>query len=352
MIIFVGDSRVRNIEGAFGSHDFKEAKPIFLPKAGARIPVILEMLKDFKKNHQEVPVMIVIIGMVGDILEKKTDGKAGYPLMKVRAEAWNKDKVYPAVDGSLQMRWEVEEDIGKLWPEVKITWVLPFPIDLGTYIKSCATKQVPRHAECAANIETLKFNNYMSMLDKFFQKEKGEDVIPWFNFWKDVANPRPSGTPDEFHEFMKSLRNGDRVPSLYPESSLDGLHPQMRTSQGLIRAVLRKYRLIVSALEKESKPITEKEMNDPAPLHEHKAIQADLRPITVRKSDTSISIILPCKHSGFCVKAKGAVMICHDCGVQYLQEELECEVTYCQKIQFVYKSDMPRSSTPVSSDSD
>ena len=345
MLLLVGDSRVRDVEKAFRCPALEEVTPVFLVKSGARMHVILEMLKTYKGDHQEVPVMIAIIGFLGDILVKKNDAERGYPLMQVRPDIWNKDQLFPAVEGSLQMRRNTEDEIHKLWPDVKVVWVLPYPVDLGTYVKTCATKQVPRFAEVAVNKETLQANNYMAALDKVFQREHAEDVIPWYNFWKDVANPVPEGTPDEFHEFMRLLRNGSRVPSLYPESSTDGVHPQMRTAQGLIRAILRKYNATLAKKEKaaSTKNVTKE---DSPLLKVDKAVQSDLGYIVISKKDPGINFVLPCQHADFAVIDYGAILLCNNCGVRYLREELECKVSMIQRIEFKLKAHVRRSSTP------
>ena len=345
MIIIVGDSRVRHVEKAFGAADLGKLKPVFLCKAGARIPTILDLLKDFRTSHSEEPVLITIIGLIGDVLEKRTDENIGWPQMKIREEAL-KGKVYPAVEGALQMRQEVEEEIRGIWRDVQIVWILPFPVDLGTYVKSCATKPVPRHVECAANKTTLLFNNYMASMDKKFQRVEWDvDVIPWFNIWRDVSNWK-RGTPDEFKIFMHALRQGDRVPSLYPESSLDGIHPQLQTSQGLIRAIVRKYRLTLSA-----RPKTPKQVEKPAEVEAaaspncDKAVQTDPKSYIALRTSSTTSIELPCGHFNFTVRDDGDLFMCNDCDSSYREDDLKFEVAVMKKITLKYRFEISRPST-------
>ena len=47
---------------------------LFLVKNGAKIHSILQMLIEFKVTTKDVPDMVVIVGFIGDILEKKRDG--------------------------------------------------------------------------------------------------------------------------------------------------------------------------------------------------------------------------------------------------------------------------------------
>ena len=252
MLLIVGDTRVQHIEKAFVGLEREKLDPICLSKPGARIPHILDLLTKFREeNEKKVPAVVVIVGMIGDILLKKTV-PAGHTTFEMREEAQSKGQEYPALGGIVKMRMKVEGKLESMWPGVRTLWVLPFPVDLTAFVRYHATVPISRHVECSINKVTLAVNNYMSAVDKKFQRgEMDLDVIPWFHIWKE-ASSQAHDAPCEFREFMGRLRKGERVPPLCPDSTLDGLYPRIQTSQGLIRAVGRKYRYTLAQSRKAS----------------------------------------------------------------------------------------------------
>ena len=284
MLIIVGDSRVCNLEQALSEMDRKRFHPAFLSKPGARIPHVLEMLNQYKDRNGSTPKMIVIVGLIADVLMKK-NGKE-YPSFTFREEVYNKQQEYPSLGGAEEMRQNIEDELEGMWPGVRTVWVLPFPVDLATFVRSRSTKPLPRHVECEVNQVSLDFNNYMSAFDKIFQRSAHDmEVIPWFAPWKDVSGQgQMAGATCKFRDFMARLRKGERVSSLYPESSLDGLHPQVRASQALFRIIFRKYKYTLDHSRKSS--VTEK----PVPSRRDQAVQA----VQVLKDEAvQVSIVQP-----------------------------------------------------------
>ena len=348
MIVFVGDSRVLSIEKALSERERQELDPIFLYRNGARISTILEMLNEYKDQKRKIPVMITIVGLIGDVLLKK-NGKE-YPSITIREEVHNTKKEYPSLDGIVKMRTNVEEELECMWPGVAVVWVLPFPVDLGTFIKQQATQPVPKHVECAANRVTLEFNNYMSSVDRIFQKDtRDANVLPWFAFWRDVSNQR-TDVPSEFVEFMGRIRRGLRVPSLCPEASLDGLHPQLRTSQGLLRAVVRKYRDILRrsstpllpeasvTLRRDQAEASVTLRKEQATLRKDQATQVDF------KSFEPDWFVLPCKHHGSVVKEEEDKFLCKKCSRFFMKDALYVE---CNYLLYGLKASKPPASLSV-----
>ena len=221
MLLIVGDSRVRYLEQALTEADRKRFRMIFMNKPGARISNILEMLNQHKDTNGSVPTMVVIVGLIADVLIKRKE----HPVFSFRDEVDNENQEYPAVGGAGTMRQNVEDELEGMWPGVHAVWVLPFPVDLGAFVKERAGKRLTRQEEKEIDQVSLRFNNYMSALDKLFQKSTQDmEVIPWFAPWKEVSGQK-AGEPCEFREFMARIRRGERVLTLYPESTLDGLHP-------------------------------------------------------------------------------------------------------------------------------
>ena len=362
MLLIVGDSRVHNLEQALAEVDRKRFRPVLLSKPGARIPHILEMLNQHKDKKEPVPTMIVIVGIICDVLIKKNG--EDYPSITFREEVYNESKEYPALGGAEQMRQNVEDEITGMWPGVRTVWVLPFPVDLGTFVRSRSAKPLSRKVESEANQVTLNFNNYVSALDKIFQKSSHDmDVIPWFAPWKDVSGQKV-GAACEFRDFMARLRKGERVPSLYPESSLDGLHPQVRTSQALLKLIFRKYRY---TLDHQQKPLVKEKsvpskrdqaVQVPAVVLKDESVQTMVAPVQPQKADQAIQtcpevslsvptrvldspvptlVILPCQHRYVFVKEEDDKFLCDECKKFFKKEEI-----YVERRWYIYKSkDVP-----------
>ena len=318
MLLVVGDTRVQHIGKAFSDVERKKYDVVCLSKPGARISQILELLNQFKEEEKKKPLLVVIVGLVGDVLLKKNG--TGYPSITLREGIYNKNQEYPALGGIVQMRKNVEDKIEGMWPGVRIIWILPFPIDLSTFAKSQATQPVPRHVECSLNRMTLDLNNYMSGVDKTFQRGEAIDwdVLPWFSFWKDVSSQKP-GAPCEFKEFMAKIRKGERVPSLLPESSLDGFHPQVRTSQGLIRAIIRKYGFTVRNAAKPQEPSRSASPSGPQKVEmRDQATQVDYG-VELPEEDR---VFLPCKHHSFFAEKKEDQYLCKKCGGLFHEKDM------------------------------
>ena len=348
---------MRKVEEAMGSEELDLMRPVFLVKNGAKINSILQMLQEFKATTKNVPEMVVIVGLIGDILEKKRDDNVGWPLMRVKKEEWMSGK-YPAVEGALQMRKEIEEELNKMWAGVKIIWVLPFPIDLATYVKSCTNKEIPRQVEFEINQQTLHFNDYMSTMDKVFQKVQKDNVIPWFPLWKDATYRTFLSAPEEYKDFMARIRMGKRVPPLYPEASLDGLHPNYRVAQALIRVLLRKYVRREKVVEhvpvpvvtfKEQSTQTESCIFAPASrdqasqterttsvlIYREQASQTENKIILVKSGPRGSNVIssseLPCGHEGWDYLKEEHAFSCVSCGGFFPIKDLVREETMIQR---------------------
>ena len=328
----------------------KELDPIFLYKNGARMPSILGMLEDFQQNNGKgkTPVLVAIVGLVGDALSKKTV-PAGHSTFEMRLEVKNKRQEFPALGGMLKMRGEVEGKLDTMWPGIRTLWVLPYPADLCTFVRSYAAEPVTREIECGTNKISLEFNNYMAALDKVFQREElDRDVLPWIQYWKD-ASGQEQGTPCEFRTFMAKVRNGERVPVLYPNSTLDGLYPRTRTSQGLIRAIARKVRYTLTHPKKESFPPVPSSSapvpSSPAPVPSSSApvpSSSDPTPSEVglkalvekvdqacqidegieRDTPVTRKIILPCLHTMAVVTTVEEGFLCEECDTFFLRDNV------------------------------
>ena len=381
MIIITGDSRAKKVEEAMGPEELKAMKPVFLVKYGAKITSILQMLKDFQASSQEIPEMVVIIGLLCDILEKKKDEKTGWPIMRVKREEWKGGK-YPAVEGALQMREEVEEELKKMWSDARIIWVLPFPVDLTTYVKSCASKEVPREEELLINKQSLYFNDYMSTMDKVFQKVLAENVIPWFPLWKDVTDQTTPFSRNEYRDFMAGIRVGKRVPSLYPEASIDGLHPNYRVAQALIRVISKKharlerkpvgnlpvplpkvnYKEQASQTENSySDQVTQTEKTTNSLIYREQASQTeDTTPATVPAATSAVSTLsitstrvspimrrepgeififwqLPCGHGDWESLEDRRLLVCAECGIRFPIDDMVSQETIIRRNVFKMK---------------
>ena len=350
MLLIVGDSRVRYLERALTEGDRKKFGTTLLSKSGARISNILEMLNQYKDKKEPAPEMIVIVGLICDVLIMRKGEE--HPTFSFREEVYAQSLEYPALGGAEQMRQNVEDELEGMWPGVRTVWVLPFPIDLGTFAKEKAGKRLSRQAESAIDQVTLRFNNYMSVLDKTFQKSTVDmDVIPWFAPWKEVSGQR-IGAPCEFRDFMARLRRGERVPSLYPESSVDGLHPQVPASQALLRIIFRKYKFTLGRLGRSS----ESEVSLPPtrdqsvqvsmvptvlveeavqPVTVDRAVQIDSEEMapSVLDSPVQTCVILPCEHRYVFVKEEPDKFLCEECKKFFKKEDL-----YVFRRWYIYKS--------------
>ena len=71
MIIIIGDSRVEQVEKAFSQVQRRAMEPICLVKDEVELETLLEMLKTFKNEREGIPVMVVLVGFLGDVLRKK-----------------------------------------------------------------------------------------------------------------------------------------------------------------------------------------------------------------------------------------------------------------------------------------
>ena len=344
MIIFVGDLRVKYLETAISDVFRAEVKPVFLYRNGARISTILEMLNGFADDEtkKEKPVLVVIVGLMGDVLFKKTV-PAGHASFGIREEVSNKKSEFPALEGLVTMRKNVEDELEAMWPGVRTLWVLPYPADLCHFVRSYASAPISARVECATNKVTLEFNNYMSSVDKRLQRgEMDWDVVPWIHFWKDVSvSGQKTGTPCEFREFMARLRKGERVPVLYPDSTIDGLYPRTRTSEGLIRAVVRKYRYTLAHLAQPA--VVEKKPDASVLVNPHPQLNIDKLP---QKLDQACQVdegmerdppvirrtILPCIHIKAKVTAEEEGFLCEECDTFFRHEDL-----YLESFWTVYK---------------
>ena len=367
MIVIVGDSRVKKLEESLRADQFNMLKPVFLTWPGATLNKILDMLKNYKNTVGGIPEMVVIVGMVGDVLAKER--KPGQPYYKVQ-----KNKIqgteYPAVGGALRRREEVEKEIKCYWPDVCTLWVLPYPVDIARYHRVKTNEELSRSLEKDANLQSLQFNNYLSCLDKTFQKVRDEEVIPWFPIWKAI----PAKTyPDEYYEFMNGIRAGRRVPSLYPEATLDGLNPNQHLSQGLWRSIIRKSRgngnkatgrdfCKVGVREQGSQTDLTYVTNyatgsggldvavQACPEVLDGSVQAspetydagtqtdpDRPPLPCNMSVFS-QVELPCGHGTIKMLGTGNLLTCEYCGAYFLRENLEADIIVTERLIFREKS--------------
>ena len=194
----------------------------------------------------------------------------------------------------------------------------------------------------------------MSALDKIFQRSTADmDVIPWFAPWKEVSGQK-TGAPCEFRDFMAKLRKGERVPSLYPESTLDGVHPQVQASQALFRIIFRKYKYTLGRLGRSSGNETlasptrdqsvQVSMVPPVLVEEEvqtefnrmdQAIQTDLEEAgsSVLDSPVKTFVVLPCEHRYLSVKEEHDKFLCNECQTFFKKTDI-----YVKRKWYVYAS--------------
>ena len=337
---------MEHLEKAMSDVYRTEVEPVFLYSNGARIPSILKMLLQYKEtNEKKVPVMVVIVGLLGDCLLKKNSPE-GHSVFKIREEVRSKKLEYPALEGLSKMRADVEGKLVEMWPGVRILWILPFPVDLGTYVRTYATEPISRRVECNANQVSLEVNNYMAAVDKRLQRGSLDwDVLPWYHFWKDVSGQKEN-TPCEFHEFMGRLRKGERAPVLCPDASLDGLNPRIRTSQGLIRAIVRKYRYTLAhPTTVPATPVLLKESPVSVPASTPASAQEDVVALA-NKVDQACQVdegmernppvirrtVLPCLCTQAIVTTVEEGFLCEDCDTFFLRDKV-----YLDSFWSIYK---------------
>ena len=130
MIIIIGDSRVKQVELAFSQQQKRAMEPICLVKPGAKMETILEMLNLFKRERRGIPLMVAVVGFLGDVLRKKE--QKGFSTFQLNRERVYSNS-YPAAEKIQEKRNDVDEEIRKLWPGTRIIWVLPYPLDFGRY---------------------------------------------------------------------------------------------------------------------------------------------------------------------------------------------------------------------------
>ena len=181
MIIIIGDSRVKQVELAFSQQQKRAMEPICLVKPGAKMETILEMLKVFKQERRGIPLMVVVVGFLGDVLRKKE--QKGFSTFQLNRERVYSNS-YPAAEIIQEKRNNVDEEIRRLWPGTRIIWVLPYPLDFGRYERSHAADTISWSWENHANRQSLAFNDYNFMVDIVFQGNGSQDAIPWFPIWK------------------------------------------------------------------------------------------------------------------------------------------------------------------------
>ena len=377
MIIIAGDSRIRKIEESIGVHDQNLMKPVFLIRYGAKLDSILQLLKDYKAKSTDVPRMVVVVGFICDALKKIKKEEVKWPLITFRQEEMI-EGVFPSVDGVPQKREEMEKEIHEMWPNVRIIWVLPFPVDLATYIKRGLEVKVPLQVELEANQETLRMNNYLADLDTVIQRVRKDDIIPWFPLWKKEAAPKPLHAPDGFSEFMKRLRRWEKVPPLYPETTTDGLHPNTRVALSLVRAIVKKFK-DTPFKPVQSNKVPECQIVDDAPVSQvdntdevlacseisseknDAAVDAGLcqvlggtsaaslikdleisqtkeaKSLLPDPATTIVSVRLPCGHGDWVLLKVEKKVQCNYCHVIFSEDELDFSISWIKRVEFWLK---------------
>ena len=368
MIIIVGDSRINGVRKAIGPMEEGMMNPVYLMKPGATMETIMEMLHQFHQTHKQVPEMVVIFGILGDLLARNKDEG---PFLRVRKEDLRGSE-YPAHGGVLRKRREVEETIQGLWAKVRIIWVLPYPVDLCRFEGIKKKRELSRAEEREANLNSLDFNDYCSGLDGPFQRVEPQNVIPWFPMWKTLYPDSPDSPHGEYFDFMTGIRSGKVVPRLYPDNTTDGLHPTLRLAQGLLRAIVRKYQSLnpsaggrspqafgpaphgsgsggtVPRRRKTVNRATQTGSSTPTdsstqtetstqlvPESKDQATQTDPeRLVHHRRSSIVLMVELPCGHCDVEIEDFGNLLSCRECGERFQERDLEFDLTGTLKMTF------------------
>ena len=350
---------MNGVSQAIGPVDDEMMNPVYLMKPGATMEKIVEMLRQFHQTKKQVPEMVVILGILGDILARnKVEGGS---FLRVRKEDL-RGKQYPAHGGVLKKREEVETTLRGMWAKARIVWVLPYPVDLCRFEGIKKGRELSRAEEREANLNSLSFNDYISGLDGPFQQVGPHNVIPWFPIWKRLYPDSPDSPHEEYFDFMNGIRSGKMVPRLYPDNTTDGLHPTLRLAQGLLRGIVRKYQDLNPAAvvrppqagnasrAPRRRKTTEKATQTTLPTQlvpeveevstqtesstqlvpelRDQATQTDPeRLVHHRRSSITLRVRLPCGHCDVEVEDYGNLLSCRECGERFHEGDLESDLT-------------------------
>ena len=244
--MFLGDSRVHRLRRTAESMSLPPGwEAQWLAKNGAHLGELVSLLKDAKKKSVRSPKFIVVVAFLVDAVklqpcEEKREGKK-----LLWREEIDAAEGFPALPGFKRKVRDVWHQLKSVFPEAKIIWTTPHPVDALRWrhergmksagVLTCMTFE--EHNE----YQTLSYrlHDYFRNISGLIEEEFGSGywLIPWVVFWC-----KAQGRGLDLDGFLKACRDGDEVGFFNCRGSEDGMHPSTSVCQGMLKSVFGRMR--------------------------------------------------------------------------------------------------------------